>query len=79
MLGTPDVAAAADDEGQLRTGHGVRPPLPVRADAAGPDLGLELPGVDHDPWVEASDDILAAVEEFVAAIGRDPARAALPA
>jgi hypothetical protein len=32
---------------------------------------LELPGVDHDPWVGATDDILAAVEEFVSAIGRD--------
>ena len=30
------------DEGELRTGHGMRPPLPVRADGAGADLGLEI-------------------------------------
>lgn len=40
---------------------------------------LELPGVDHDPWVGATDDILAAVEEFVSAIGRDRLEPALPA
>jgi pimeloyl-ACP methyl ester carboxylesterase len=32
---------------------------------------LELPGVHHDPWVGATDDPLAAGEEFVSAIGRD--------
>jgi hypothetical protein len=31
------LAPAADDEGRLRTGHGMRPPLPVRA-----DVGLEI-------------------------------------
>ena len=30
---------ASDDEGQLRTGHEIRPPLPVRADAGGADVG----------------------------------------
>jgi pimeloyl-ACP methyl ester carboxylesterase len=40
---------------------------------------LELPGVDHDPWVGATNDILAAVEEFVPAIGRDRLEPALPA
>jgi pimeloyl-ACP methyl ester carboxylesterase len=40
---------------------------------------LELAGVDHDPWVGATDDILAAVEEFVSAIGRDRLEPALPA
>jgi hypothetical protein len=33
---------ALDDEGQLRSGHGTRPPLPVRADGAGADLGLAI-------------------------------------
>ena len=31
-----------DDERQLRTGQGMRPPLPVRADRAGADLKLEI-------------------------------------
>jgi hypothetical protein len=33
---------ARDDMGQLRTGRGVRPPLPVRAGGAEADLGLGL-------------------------------------
>jgi hypothetical protein len=33
---------AADDEGQLRTGHRTLPALPVRADEAGADLELEI-------------------------------------
>jgi hypothetical protein len=40
---------------------------------------LELPGVDDDPWVGATNDILAALEEFVPAIGRDRLEPALPA
>jgi hypothetical protein len=36
------LAAGQDDEGQLRTGHGMRLPLPVRADAAGVDVGVEI-------------------------------------
>ncbi len=35
-------AAAKDDEGQLRTGRGMRPPLPVRADGARARVGLEI-------------------------------------
>jgi hypothetical protein len=31
-----------DDEGQLRTGHGMRPPLPVRTDGAAADRGLKI-------------------------------------
>jgi hypothetical protein len=33
---------ALDDERQLRTGHGMRPPLPVRADGAGVDRARDL-------------------------------------
>ena len=40
---------------------------------------LELPGVDHDSWVGRPTNILAAVEEFVSAIGRDRLEPALPA
>ena len=40
---------------------------------------LELLLVDHDPWVGATKDILAAVEGFVSAIGRDRLGPALPA
>ena len=38
QLGT-DLAAGADDEGQLRTGHRMRPSLSIRADGAGRPLG----------------------------------------
>jgi hypothetical protein len=44
-------------------------PVSRRADPGAQPL--ELPGVDDDPWVGATDDTLAAVEGFVAAIGRD--------
>jgi hypothetical protein len=37
-----ELADALDDEGQLRTGHGTRPALPVRADVAGADVRLEI-------------------------------------
>ena len=37
-----DVSVETDDEGQLRTVHGMRRTLPVRADVAGADLGLEI-------------------------------------
>jgi hypothetical protein len=38
----PDDTLARDDKGQLRTGHGTRRPLPVRADGAGANLGLAI-------------------------------------
>ena len=40
---------------------------------------LELLSVDHDPWVGALNDVLAALEGFVSAIGRDRLEPALPA
>jgi hypothetical protein len=40
---------------------------------------LEVPGVDHDRWVGALNDALAAVEGFVSRIGRDGLEPALPA
>jgi pimeloyl-ACP methyl ester carboxylesterase len=35
---------------------------------------LELPGVDHDPWVGDTEQVLAAVESFVARLIADQAR-----
>lgn len=37
---SPRISSQLDDTGQLRTGQGARPPLPVRAGRAGCDLGL---------------------------------------
>ena len=40
--GDRNVVPGVDDEGQLGTAYGTRPPLPVRAGEAGADLGLEI-------------------------------------
>jgi pimeloyl-ACP methyl ester carboxylesterase len=40
---------------------------------------VELPGVDHDPWVGDADQVLAAVEEFLGALSGAGAAAVGPA
>jgi hypothetical protein len=58
-------AAAREDGGARRT------TARISEEPPGEGQVLELSGVDHDPWVGETHDILAAVEEFVSALGRD--------
>jgi DNA-binding SARP family transcriptional activator/pimeloyl-ACP methyl ester carboxylesterase len=40
---------------------------------------VELPGVDHDPWVGDAEQVLEAVEKFLTSLDRDAAPTGLPA